>query len=115
MNPVKLAELKRQRAEPTEAERVLRRHIRGRKLGVKFRNRHLIAGFFVNFYAPSIRLAIEGDGAVHDDQADYDALRSVALAELRVSVVRVRNHDELINCETALSRIRAAILECTNK
>src|SRR5579863_5796139 len=95
MDPTKLAELRRQRHEPTPAEQILWEQLRRRRLSVRFRNRHLIAGFMVDFYAPSVRLAIEVDGPIHDAQRDHDEARTMCLHALGVSVVRVRNDDVL--------------------
>ena len=104
-----LLELRRQRTEPTPAEEVLWPHLRGRRLGVRFRDRHLVVGFYVDFYAPSIRLAVEVDGSVHDEQYEYDEDRTRVLKAFGVTVVRVRNDDVLRDIESVLGCITRAI------
>src|SRR5580700_9423131 len=62
---IKLAREMRREAQPSE--RLLWAQLRGRRLGVRFRRQHPFAiGFIVDFYAPSARLVVEVDGAVHD-------------------------------------------------
>jgi len=107
---IKLEELRRQRAQPTPAEGILWSVLRARQLEVKFRNRHCIAGFFLDFYAPVRSLAMEVDGTVHDTTVEYDAERTDLLAAFGITVVRVRNEEVLQDLETALARIREAIL-----
>jgi very-short-patch-repair endonuclease len=51
----------------TRAEKVLWINIRNEKiLGVKFRRQFSVGKFILDFYSPSLRLAIEVDGASHD-------------------------------------------------
>ncbi len=52
-------------------------------------------GFRLDFYCPSLRLALEIDGGVHDepDQRAYDLVRTQTLNALRIHVLRVRNED----------------------
>ncbi|MEI8259537.1 MAG: DUF559 domain-containing protein, partial [Deltaproteobacteria bacterium] len=93
----------------TPAEQVLWSHLRGRRLGARFRDRHVIVGFYVDFYAPSIRLAVEVDGGVHDEQREYDEERTRVLAGFGVTVVRVRNDEVMEDLAAVLSRITLAI------
>ena len=72
----KLELARRLRREPTQAERVLWQALRGRMLGgFKFRRQHIVAGFVVDLYCPTARLAIEVDGPVHESQQHYDEAR----------------------------------------
>ena len=66
-----------------------------RLLGLKLRRQQPVAGFIVDFYCASGRLALELDGAVHDDDSrrTRDAERDSALARLGIRVVRVRNEE----------------------
>jgi len=90
----KLALARRFRREPTPAEAAVWRLLRGRRLlGLKFRRQQVVAGFIVDFYGASLRLALELDGSIHDGpaRAKDDLLRSQILAMLAINVVRVRN------------------------
>ena len=90
-----LKERRRQlRNQSTPAEAVLWRYLRGCQLeGRKFRRQHSVGPYVVDFYCPEERLAVELDGAVHDDPARraYDALRQDYLHGQGIRVVRFEN------------------------
>jgi very-short-patch-repair endonuclease len=91
----KLLLAKYMRRVPTAAEAVAWEILRGRQvLGLKFRRQQIIAGFVVDFYCASARLALELDGGVHEDldQREYDEERRAILARYAVRVVRIPNH-----------------------
>jgi very-short-patch-repair endonuclease len=92
----KLALARAFRRAPTAAEAAAWQILRDRGLfGLKFRRQQVIAGFIVDFYCASARLALELDGGVHDDpdQRAYDAARRDALASHDVRVLRLDNRD----------------------
>jgi very-short-patch-repair endonuclease len=69
--------------------------LRGRQLdGLKFRRQHPIEPYVVDYYCADERLVVELDGKSHNDSAEYDRRRSAHLAELGLTVFRVKN-DEL--------------------
>lgn len=85
---------KRLRNRATPAERALWQMLRRRQLeGRKFRCQHSLGPFIVDFCCPAERLAVELDGAVHDDpaRAAYDAGRHAFLRKEGVRVVRFEN------------------------
>jgi very-short-patch-repair endonuclease len=51
-------------------------------MGLKFRRQQVIRGYIVDFYCAELRLAIEIDGAVHDEPRPIwsDTLRALHLA-----------------------------------
>jgi very-short-patch-repair endonuclease len=84
-------------AGPTPAERTAWELLRNRRcLGLKFRRQHVISGFIVDFYCAELRLAVEVDGLIHEDQRQRwrDEARTAALNGVGVRVVRICN-DEL--------------------
>ena len=89
--------LKRQslRAEMPVAERLLWKQLRGEALGVKFRRQVSIGRYVVDFYCPSLHLAVEVDGESHagDEAQAYDDLRQREIENLGVRFVRVANED----------------------
>jgi very-short-patch-repair endonuclease len=90
----KLARARSFRRQPTPAEATAWSLLRGRRLlGLKFRRQQVIAGFIVDFYCASRRLALELDGAPHDhpDQAEHDVRRTQALQKRTIQVLRLRN------------------------
>jgi very-short-patch-repair endonuclease len=54
------------RKKPTEAEKILWKHIRTfRSEGYIFRRQHPIDIFIADFYCPKLKLVIEVDGEIH--------------------------------------------------
>ena len=52
--------------------------------------------FIADFYCPSFKLVVELDGAIHDQQQEYDAARTAILESLGYHVVRFSN-EEVMN------------------
>lgn len=77
------------RRDPTRSEALLWRALRGRGLGVRFRRQHPIERYILDFYAPSIRLAIEVDGSIHERRRDSDAERDAVLGHYGITVLRL--------------------------
>ena len=65
--------------------------------GLRFRRQHPIGAYVLAFYCPSIRLAVEIDGAAHDipDQAGHDLRRDAWLAGQGIQVLRFLAADVL--------------------
>ena len=89
--------LKRQqlRSEMPVAERLLWKHLRNEALGVKFRRQVSVAKYVVDFYCPSLHLAIEVDGESHAGEVaqEYDESRQRAIESLGIRFIRVANED----------------------
>jgi hypothetical protein len=68
------------RRQSSNAERVLWRDLRARRLlGYKFRRQVVIEPYIVDFACLEARLIIEADGGQHSDQVAYDARRTTRL------------------------------------
>lgn len=93
------------RSNMTDAEARLWRALRRDQLnGLHFRRQHPIGPFTVDFYCPSLRLAVEVDGGQHAEQVKQaDDRRTAWLAEKGIVVVRYWNNDVLSNLEGFLS------------
>jgi very-short-patch-repair endonuclease len=90
----KAAMARQLRRHATDAEARAWDILRGRKLfGLKFRRQQAVAGFVVDFYCAELRLALEIDGAVHDEpaRAASDAGRDEILRTWGLVVLRVPN------------------------
>lgn len=101
---------KRLRRKMTDAEKILWRSIRNRKLdGLKFRRQHPIKNYIADFYCFEINLVIEIDGKVHDkkDQIEHDDNRTAELERFGVNVIRFTN-DEV---ENNLGKVLKEIIE----
>jgi very-short-patch-repair endonuclease len=77
------------RKDPTPTEALLWAELRGKRLnGIKFRRQQPVGPFIVDFYAPSLRLVIEIDGAVHHQQQEADQTRQTILEYLDLTILR---------------------------
>ncbi len=80
----------------TPAEKALWKRLQKSQLkGRKFRRQHSIGPYIIYFYCPAEKLAVELDGAPHDDpfRRDYDVEREAFLKEQGVRVVRFENRE----------------------
>ncbi|MEO1276402.1 MAG: endonuclease domain-containing protein [Pseudomonadota bacterium] len=101
-----VARARRLRAAMTPAERRLWQVIRRDSLGVRFRRQHAVGGLVLDFYAPSVRLAVELDGGHHADEAAADAARTAWLGRQGISVLRFWNSEVLQNLEAVVAAVR---------
>lgn len=96
------------RQASTDAEHLLWQLLRDRRLaGAKFRRRHPIPPYTVDFYCQEAKLAVELDGGQHNEpelQAK-DAARSRFLAEHGITVLRYWNNEVLSQTESVLEQI----------
>jgi very-short-patch-repair endonuclease len=102
------------RKDQTEAEEMLWEKLRNRRFnGIKFLRQHPIVFsyngqerfFIADFYCAQRRLVIEIDGPVHENQREYDELRSEILESLGYTVIRFNNDEVLNSIESVLGRI----------
>lgn len=87
--------------------------MKGKQLGVKVRRQFGIGYYIVDFYIPSLKLAIEIDGESHFTEAGmaYDQERDTFISGLFITTIRFTN-DEVRNnldgvLETILDTIKA--------
>jgi very-short-patch-repair endonuclease len=96
------------RRNPAEPEKRLWRVLSNDQLGgYKFRRQHVVleAHAIVDFFCPSIGLAIEVDGDTHDDVKD--ARRDSRLGHLGFAFLRFSNLDVMSNIEGVAQTILA--------
>jgi very-short-patch-repair endonuclease len=82
----------------TPEEKTLWGALRKDALRLHFRRQQVIAGYIVDFYCASAKLAVEIDGGSHLDGAEHDALRDRVLAEMGIRTLRISNqavHEDL--------------------
>ncbi|MEC3950868.1 endonuclease domain-containing protein [Sphingobium sp. HWE2-09] len=79
----------------TPPEVALWQWMRTRPQRLKFRRQHPLGPYVLDFYHAAARLAIEVDGAIHDDprQMAHDARRDAWLQEQGISVLRIKAAD----------------------
>ena len=100
------------RANATDAEKVLWRQIRGRRLeGYKFRRQAIIEPYIVDFVCYEARIIIELDGGQHLDQKDYDNRRTILFRRMGYRVLRFWNDDVLNEIHSVTEIIRKALID----
>jgi len=103
---------RRLRNNPTDAERVLWRHLRRRQLaGNKFRRQQPLGGYVVDFVCLEKRLVIEVDGGQHDEkeQATHDVARTAWLEAKGFQVCRFWDHEVLQQIDVVKEAIARAL------
>ena len=98
------------RRNQTEAERILWRQLRGRRLlGARFRRQHRVGPYFADFACPELWLVVELDGSQHLEQVAYDSTRSNYLAAVGYRVLRFWNDDVIARTEEVLDAIASCV------
>ncbi|THF58657.1 endonuclease domain-containing protein [Pseudothauera rhizosphaerae] len=100
---------KKLRQDMTDAERLLWRHLRARRLdGQKFRRQQPIGPYVVDFVHFGVRLIVEADGGQHNGST-HDRQRDEWLRGQGFRVMRFWNDDVLLRTDDVLSAIWAAV------
>ncbi|MBP8001610.1 MAG: endonuclease domain-containing protein [Chloroflexi bacterium] len=109
-SPVIRQRAKELRQPLTPPETRLWRILRDRRLGgFKFRRQHPIGRFIVDFYCMQVRLVVELDGPTHEDQVEYDEVRTEWLQAQGYRVIRFSNQ-QVVQSEGNVAR--AILAKC---
>ena len=107
-----LARARTLRRQSSDAESVLWRHLRARRLmGYKFRRQVVIEPCIVDFVCLEAGLIIEDDGGQHSAQQSYDAMRTIRPESMGYRVMRFWNHEVMGELQGVLDQIRTALIE----
>lgn len=98
-NPSLRAHATENRKNMNSLERDIWFLLRWEKLWYKFHRQKPIGGYIVDFYAPSLQLAIEIDGESHIENLEYDKKRTRYLNSLGIHVLRFTNQEIHDNIE----------------
>jgi len=92
----------------TNAERLLWSQLRQNKFGHKFRRQHSFGPFIMDFYCSELKLAIEADGSIHDEETvkEYDKQRQEYLEENNINVLRFTNEEIFGELEKVNEKIK---------
>jgi len=105
------------RNQPTDAERIMWMHLRTRPKGYKFRRQHPVGNYILDFYCHALKLAIEVDGSIHNEeeviQADNE--RQKNLETEGIKFIRFTNKEIMINLHEVIGKINFVIDECSEK
>ena len=95
----------------TPAEAFLWTRLKGRQVeGLQFRRQFSVENYILDFYCPELRLAIELDGEIHNQQIEYDRARTLELMEKHgIKVLRYENRLVFEHLGSILSDISAEL------
>lgn len=82
--------------------------------GYKFVKQKPIGRYIVDFYCHKLQLVIEVDGRSHDDQIQYDNIRTEYLESLGLSVIRFSNLDVMQNLDGVYEALLSYINDVEN-
>ncbi len=109
-NPVKIARNLRKR--PTDAEKLLWKHLRSEQLeGLGFRRQEPMGDYIVDFVCFEKRIVIEVDGGQHALETEKDSARDGWLKSQGFKVLRFWNNEVLGNIEGVLEALRENCLK----
>ncbi|MBO4564116.1 MAG: endonuclease domain-containing protein [Bacteroidaceae bacterium] len=99
---------KEMRANPTEAEAILRSCVRANNLGHKFLYQYIIGQFIVDFLCPDCKLIVEVDGGYHSEpiQEIDDEQRTQWLERMGYKVIRFSNEQVICDIDNVLKEIK---------
>lgn len=104
---------KQHRRFSTVAESFLWEHLRGKRLGVKFRRQHVLYGMIPDFVCLCLQIIVEVDGGYHhtDYQQAQDSERTAFLESKGYFVLRFTNEEVMADSEGVLQQIRNVIVD----
>jgi len=100
------------RRSQTDAEKAFWRRVRNRQfLGMRFFRQYSIGPYILDFYCPTVKVAIELDGGQHNQSEDkeYDETRSEYLKTQGINVIRFWNHEVLIDMQSVLNKLHMRV------
>lgn len=108
---------KKLRNNPTHSETILWAYLRQKPFGFKFRRQHPISIYIADFYCHSLKLIIEVDGNVHEDQgqAKKDAERQKHLEAEGISFIRLTNEQIEKHLEKVIETIENTLKKRVTK
>jgi very-short-patch-repair endonuclease len=92
------------RSNMMHTEQLLWEKLKGKQIcELRFRRQHPIGLFIVDFYCHQVRLVIEVDVEIHDQQAEYDVGGSAEMEKFGIKVIRFRNYEVENDSEKVIS------------
>jgi len=96
------------RRNQTETEKALWAYLRNRQFyGIKFFRQYSVGPYILDFYCPTMKLAVELDGGQHNqcENKEYDEARSEHLKAQGIDVMQFWNNEVLLNMQSVLGEL----------
>lgn len=112
---------KRMRNNPTEAENMFWKRVKARRfLGYRFNRQYVIehsnvmgkkSYFIPDFYCFELKLVVEIDGKIHNQQIEYDEIREDILKKMGNKIIRFTNEEVLHDGANVAQKLKRFIEE----
>ena len=78
---------------------------------MRFFRQYSIGPYILDFYCPTVKLAVELDGGQHNqgDKREYDTARSEFLKAQGIDVMRFWNNEVLLDIQSILSKLELKV------
>ncbi len=76
-----------------------------------FLKQRVIDHYIVDFYCAALKLVIEIDGEVHNEQVEYDKMRTELLEKYGLRVLRFSNEEVMEDCSLCLAALNISLSE----
>jgi len=99
------------RSNPTRAEYKLWLYLRTKPFGIKFRRQHPFLLYVLDFYANSLKLVIELDGSIHENEEvkRKDMERQRILESNGLKVIRFNNNEVIDDIQGVINKINKTV------
>jgi len=99
------------RENMTQYEKLLWDRLKQKQVcGLRFRRQHPIDFFIADFYCHEVRLVVEIDGEIHNDQKEYDDGRSAEMERYLIKVIRFTNSEVEKQLDDVVKRIENEVI-----
>jgi very-short-patch-repair endonuclease len=101
------------RSNMTFSEKIVWMYLRKRQMKERFLRQYSVDSYIIDFYCPKLKIAIEIDGDVHEQegQKKHDRIRQEYLERLGIKFLRIKNDELFDNPNKAFERIENKIKE----
>jgi len=97
---------RRLRKNMTNSEKLLWEKLKGKQIcGLRFRRQHPIDIFIADFYCHEVRLVVEIDGEIHNQQEEYDDGRTAEMEKFGIKMIRFKNYEVEKDIENVVEKI----------
>ena len=101
------------RSNMTFSEKIVWMYLRKRQMKERFLRQYSVDNYIIDFYCPKLKIAIEIDGDVHEQekQKKHDRVRQEYLEQIGIKFIRIKNDKLFDNPNKAFERIENKIKE----
>jgi len=89
----------------TKEEEIMWEVLRRKNLWYKFRRQHPFGRYIADFYSDELKVVIELDGKIHENQKEYDTIRTEIISQYWVKIIRIDNDQIYDNLNDIIKKI----------